>query len=100
MVLDIAFLCFGLVAWWLYYGLECFINGATTGGFWLPLVCWFEELSWNLPFVGQKCRLAHTRGDADWAKQLPGPVHFLLTCVLLPLGPWLVYRFWKFETTY
>ena len=90
-MIDALLLIAGLFIWWLYYGLECFVNGAH-GGVELPFVEWWRELCWNLPFVGQRFRLKQTSGDVEWAAQLPGIFHFGITCVLLPLAPWLVYR--------
>jgi hypothetical protein len=94
--MDVLFILIGLLIWWLYYGLECFLNGTMVQGgpyrLGMPFVCWIEELSWNLPFVGWRARLDFTEGDAEWAKELPGPTHFIFSCVLLPLAPWLIFR--------
>jgi hypothetical protein len=94
--IDVLLLAFGAAFWWLYYGLECFLNGTMNQGgpyrLGMPFVCWLEELEWNLPIVGKLFRLDFTCGDEEWAAKLPGRVHFALTNVLLPLAPWIVYR--------
>lgn len=86
MWLNIAAIALGVVIWWLYYGVECFLNGAV-GGWWLPFAEAWRELKWNLPIVGWTYRLADANGDAEWAAMLPGPIHFVFTCVVLPLVP-------------
>jgi hypothetical protein len=94
----IEFLCLfiGLLIWWFYYGLECFLNGAQSAGPWygltMPFTQWLHELSWNLPFVGRIFRVRYAGGYGDTANMLPGRVHFLIVCVLLPLAPWMAYR--------
>lgn len=92
--MEYLMLAIGLFVWWLYYGLECYLNGTLNGGSLMPFVCWFEELSWNTPVTGWRARLEFTCGDADWARKLPGLGHFIPVCVLLPLGPWLIWRAW------
>jgi hypothetical protein len=82
----------GLAFWWLYFGLESWLNGAM-GGPELPFVEWWRELCWNLPGSwGMHFRMKQTCNDAEWAMRLPGPLHFAITCVLLPLGPWLIFK--------
>jgi len=89
-MIFVMLLCLGLSLWWAYYGVECFINGAF-GGVWMPFRCWWEEFTWNIPIIGKYYRLKFTQGDKEWAKMLPGPIHFGLVCVVLPLLPLLVY---------
>jgi len=81
----------GVFFWWLLYGVECFINGTGRIGVFMPFACWFEELLWNLPFVGKRFRLKFTDGDKEWASKLPGPIHFVLMCIVFPLIPVAVY---------
>ncbi|KKT91053.1 MAG: hypothetical protein UW92_C0019G0008 [Candidatus Jorgensenbacteria bacterium GW2011_GWA2_45_13] len=49
MILYILIL--GLIIWYLFYGLECFINGGTIGKsrFFFPFECLWNEILWNLP---------------------------------------------------
>lgn len=94
MEVQIALLWFGLVIWYFYYGVECFLNGAYSlvSDFIMPFEQWCLELSWNIPFVGETFRVKFANGDKEFADELYCPLHFLITCVLLPLGPWLIYK--------
>ena len=91
MILDLVFLLLGIGLWWMYYGVECFINGAM-GDWRMPFREAWRELLWNVPIYGWHWRLQFTRGDIEWAKDLPGPFHFLFNCVYVPLAPWIGYR--------
>ncbi len=82
----------GVAFWWIYFGVECFLNGELRGGLSMPFFAWFQELGWNLPFVGETARMEFTCGDKARADKLPGRWHFVLTNVLLPLFPWIIYR--------
>ncbi len=81
-----------LAFWYVYYGLECYLNGASIGRnqYAMPFLCLWEETLWILP-GGRRRKLAFARGDADWADELPGPVHYVLTHGLILGGPLAVY---------
>lgn len=98
-MIDAILLALGVFVWWLYYGLECYLNGTLNGGIRMPFACWFEELSWNMPFVGWRARLDFTCNDEDWARRLPGWGHFIPTCIVLPLAPELIWRAFKAYTS-
>jgi len=94
MEIQIGLLLLGLVVWYFYYGLECFLSGAYSefSDFTMPFEQWCLELSWNLPIVGDIFRRKFANGDEEWADKLYSPLHFLITCILLPFGPWLIYK--------
>lgn len=111
-------LIIGFILWYFYYGLECFLNGATLGRnqYTMHFSCLWEELLWVLPGGGErKAQFVRDRiGDfprgsfAGYAYEdirkynrykevgravLPGLGHFILTHMILPLSPLLFYIF-------
>lgn len=87
-ILQIIALSLGLIAWYLLYGLECFLNGAPRGSS-MPFRCLAQDLSFNLP-GGWGRRMKATKGDAEWASELPGWWHIWTTHICLPFGPLLL----------
>jgi len=89
----------GILFWYFWYGLECFLNGGTIMRhpwlFHFPLL--YEEITWILP-GGRKRRLDYVHGNVELAKTLPGIPHFIFTHILIPFGPaiaWLLlYGMW------
>lgn len=81
MVID---LMYGLVLWWLWYTMECAVNGSMERIWSMAFVHMVQDVRCNLPIVGWKYRLELTNGDEKWAKMLPGRWHLLFTHVLLP----------------
>lgn len=108
-------LCLSLAAWYLYYGVECIINGMTfrRNPYTVPFTEAFTELTWVLPGGGR--RKGNVIRDAigwsehgamcgwrrSWsykeirdgnlydecgADMLPGLTHFFLTHICLPFG--------------
>ena len=94
-MMDALHLLFGLSIWWLYFGVECFLNGSMRGGLLMPFIEWWNELLWNLPVCGWRFRMRFTGGDQWQAARLPGRWHFLAVNVLMPLSPWLAWRAFK-----
>lgn len=124
----IAMLCLGHFVWWGVFGVECYFNGLSLsheGPQWtLPYHGWLQDTRWQfLPWT----KTEHIRtlvgvDDADgegylgdftyteirrrnlyaWVawKELPGPIHYFGTHIVLPLIPLAVYlaltRFWSF----
>ena len=89
---------FGLVVWYFYYGLECFINGGSLGRnpYTMVFTLWFEELTWLFPGGWEK-KLKLCHGDEALARSLPGFWHFLIVHVVIPFGPafYVLYVFHK-----
>jgi hypothetical protein len=86
-------LIIGFVMWYFYFGLECFINGGGIGvNPWImPFHHAWGDFKNNIPFGwGWHHRMKFTRGNVDWARMMPGPIHFGLTHVLLPAIPLIV----------
>lgn len=79
-------LLFGLSVWYLYYGIECAINGGMLGRRYPRLDCLREEITWILP-GGYAKKLRHCGGNRTLADTLPGIPHFIGIHVLLPFGP-------------
>ena len=93
---DIITLVLGLTIWHFFYGVEVALNGGTflyPYPIWTaPFYHWWFEMLQQLPFVGKRFRLEWTCGDEEKAQRLYMPFHFVCMCILLPLGPWLLYR--------
>jgi hypothetical protein len=92
-----AALVFGFVLWWIYYGLECYINGEIgCNQYAMRFRLMWEEFLWILP-GGKKRKLEYCNGNEDLADTLPGPLHFICTHILLPFGPAVVayYVIWR-----
>lgn len=119
MVVDAIAIIIGLVIWYFYYGLECYLNGST-----LIFLCLWQEITWILPggrkrkgrfvrneiicyeegkelYDGSIC--ASNNGtwrhkavvEGDLYEQcgediLPGWKHFLCVHVLIPLMPLII----------
>lgn len=108
----------GFFLWYFYYGLECFLNGATIAHdqYTMQFHCLWEELLWNLPGGGERkaqfvkeyigdipCGTFVDYSYEDIRKNnrykevgravLPGLGHFVLTHMFLPLIPLLIYIF-------
>jgi hypothetical protein len=88
--IQIAPIACAAIVWWLYYDLECWMNGAT--GRWRVFQWLWNDIRFNLP-GGWERRLKTSRGDAEWAAEFPGISHLLGTHVFLPLGVWAAVRF-------
>jgi hypothetical protein len=80
---------FGFIMWYLYYGLECFINGGSIGNDGdlrtMLLPCLKQEFRWLMPF-GDKSDIP--RG---FPTGIYGLFHFLFTHIFIPLSPTVVY---------
>lgn len=104
-MLTVFLFVLGFILWYAYYGAECAINGGTimrnpwTMHF--PLL--WEEFVWALPFIGPERKVDYIfeiYGD-DVMKicpycaarnMLPGRLHFVLTHILIPCIPYLIYK--------
>jgi hypothetical protein len=106
-------LVLGFVFWYLYYGMECYINGGSLGRnqFSMHFSLLWEEFLWFLPGGFDRrvdylleCKVINP-DVADYSEQeireitkemLPGRLHFVLTHGVLPLIPLLIYGVIKY----
>jgi hypothetical protein len=93
-IAGIGLFAFGLLVFWVFYGIECTLNGAS-GGLDMPFREWVVEAKWNIPFWGRKFRVVYLRKQLrkdeitkEDHKMLPGFLHFLLVTTL-PFVPFL-----------
>ena len=80
----------GFALWWIYYIAEVAINGGQTAGFAL-----FEhalnDFKNNFGRNSHLYRLELANGDAEWASMFPGKIHCIVTHIVLPLAPLLIW---------
>lgn len=119
---DYGFCLFvGFCLWYLYYGLECWMNGATMSRnqYLMHFSCLWEEFLWALPFYGAYLKGEYIReqisdfehgamcsssGSWDYSEireknlykkvgkaMLPGTWHFVCTHIVFPLMPLFAY---------
>lgn len=115
MVVNILVWLIGGILWYLYYGLECSLNGGM--GCWtLPFKCLWDDIrfkfskkariAWAIGVVGTKaatwggCLMGykhdyrhireHDLYDEFAKAVLPGWIHFILTHILIPAAPYLI----------
>lgn len=84
----------GFSIWYCYYYFECILNGAHNyegeNPWYLPFREMYKDLVYNLP--GGRARKLKVM-DAETANMWPGPIHFCLTHILLPLSPLIILNF-------
>lgn len=91
IILSIFALVFGLAFWYIFYGLELYMNGASFGKgskYSIFHYLW-EEFLWILP-GGRKMKIKFCEDrdmSSEEAKDLPGVFHFMFTHILIPFGP-------------
>lgn len=91
MILSVVItLMLSLIAWYIIFGLECFMNGATyENSLTMPFVELARDFYYNLP-GGWNRRLTACRGNAERARQFSGWWHIFFMHFILPFGPTLV----------
>ena len=93
--LFIGSLIAGFILWYIYYSVECVINGGSImrNTVWeMQWKCFLEELSWFLP-GGNKRRIQFLKNigcDEKDLDKLPGRFHFIFTHIFIPLFPTLI----------
>ncbi len=60
----IGYFILAFVAWYFYFGAECFLNGADSWDFFMPFKCYWQEILWNIP-GGQQRRIEWMK---EWVK--------------------------------
>ena len=80
----------GFALWWIYYIAEVAINGGQTAGLAL-----FEhahnDFMNNFSRDSKEFRLNLANGDAEWASEFPGKIHCIVTHIVIPLAPLLIW---------
>lgn len=79
-------LCIGFLLWYVYYGLECYLNSFSPNGglrnMHLPFL--WNEICYLIPQLRKdKSKVYHP--------SFPGPIHFVFTHIIIPLFPLSVF---------